>query len=171
MEGHGLTPGTEGTGEGNPEFRITASRGLASLVASLEACSPFSHLPDRISARDSATALKWALEEMELEWFYILDGEFVQVVGPDSSATHYFVRNPRFPSLEGRFVHHGVEMVGSYETVGTYVDETGLLLIDRYIEVRVVGQEDRPGMALTPFMPDPVVDDLLSFVNPQERSQ
>lgn len=150
----------------NPEFRIIASGRLGELVRSLEVFSPFSHLPETVSARDAGTALKWALEGMELEWFYNLDGEYVEAVGPKGSDAHYFVRNPRFGSFEGRFEHHGVEVIGEYRPIMGSIGDTELFLIDRYIEVRVCGEEDVPGIALTPFMPDQVVEDLLYTLNP-----
>lgn len=166
VAGFSLVHFGDGSDESNPEYRVIASERLTGLVRNLQFGTSFSYLPETISARDVKTALIWALESMELEWFYVLEGEFVQVVGPDGTDTHYFTRNPRYEGLEGRFEHHGVQMEAVRDETSDFWDiGSDLSLIRSFLRARAFSSEHSVEIAITPYMPDRVIDDLLSTVN------
>lgn len=163
--GFSLADFGDGSEDTNPEYRIIPSERLHDLVAKLRFGSSFSCLPESVSAHDAKTALLWALESMELEWFYNLDGEFVQVIGPDGSDTHYFTRNPRYEGFGGVFEHHGVTLeVFSDHTSDFWDIGSDLPLIRSFMRARVHNVKHSVEVAITPYMPDRVVDDLLCTV-------
>lgn len=157
----------DGSEDSNPEYCVTASERLCELVRTLQFGTDFSYLPETINARDVKTALIWAVESMELEWFYVLDGEFVQVAGPDGVETHYFTKNPRFAGMKGKFEHNGIMMEATPDEASDFWDlETDLVLNRSFLRVHAYGAEHSVEIAVTPYMPDRVIDDLLDTVRP-----
>ncbi len=156
----------DGSEDSNPEYHVTASERLSELVQNLQFGTDFSFLPDTINARDAKTALIWAVESMELEWFYALDGEFVQVTGPDGTETHYFMKNPHYSKLEGKFEHNGIVMEAVSDNISHIWDiYSDLPMITSFLRVHVYDVERSVEIAITPYMPDRVIDDLLDTVH------
>lgn len=156
----------DGSEDSNPEYVVTASERLSELVRNLQFGTDFSFLPDTINARDAKTALIWAVESMELEWFYALEGEFVQVSGPDGTETHYFTKNPHYPKLEGKFERNGIALEAVSDSISHIWDiYSDLPMITSFLRVRVCDAERSVEIAITPYMPDRVIDDLLDTVH------